>query len=255
MPEIQKLCGYVRVSTLKQVQFGVSIDSQKKKIMDYCQNNGFELTQMYSDEGISGKSLKRPGYAQLIKDCKAGLYQGVIFYDLDRASRSFIQLINDINILYRLGVKIISITKGEINLEDPESELMFHQMSAFAQYESRKISRRVKDNIYYCNSIGRHLHIAPFGYKKVKKKLEMDPKTSQTVNEMFNAYVTTDVNLIGLARQYRKTVRGMKIILSNPVYMGMVRNKKKVFKGTHIPLITEELFMRTRSKLDRLSRK
>jgi len=52
--EQKKAVGYIRVSTIIQVKEGESLSTQKQQIVDYAKNKGWELDDIYSDEGISG---------------------------------------------------------------------------------------------------------------------------------------------------------------------------------------------------------
>ena len=48
---------YVRVSTSKQVDDGISIDSQTNLLTEYCKNNGYEIYNVYIDAGKSGTNI------------------------------------------------------------------------------------------------------------------------------------------------------------------------------------------------------
>src|SRR6266516_4262402 len=69
-----KAIGYVRVSTEKQADFGVSIDAQQTKIRAMAVVQGAELVDVIIDAGESAKSLQRPGMARLLAlvDARAG---------------------------------------------------------------------------------------------------------------------------------------------------------------------------------------
>ena len=49
--------GYIRVSTEKQANEGVSLEAQEARINAWCVANGYELVQVYVDAGISGKKM------------------------------------------------------------------------------------------------------------------------------------------------------------------------------------------------------
>ncbi len=49
--------GYVRVSTQGQAKDGYSLAYQQDEIRSYCQEQGWNLIHMYSDEGISGAKV------------------------------------------------------------------------------------------------------------------------------------------------------------------------------------------------------
>ncbi len=61
-----KAVGYVRVSTEKQADFGVSLDAQTEKIRAMAVVQGVELSEIVVDAGESAKSLDRPGMVRLL---------------------------------------------------------------------------------------------------------------------------------------------------------------------------------------------
>ena len=83
-----KTVGYVRVSTDKQADQGVSLDAQAEKIRAMAFVHGAELLDIIVDGGESAKSLKRPGMAKLLALVDAGKVQAVIIAKLDRLTRS-----------------------------------------------------------------------------------------------------------------------------------------------------------------------
>src|ERR1039458_7365974 len=83
-----KTVGYVRVSTDKQADQGVSLDAQAEKIRAMAVVHGADLVDIIVDGGESAKSLKRPGMAKLLAMVDAGKVQTVIIAKLDRLTRS-----------------------------------------------------------------------------------------------------------------------------------------------------------------------
>ena len=67
-----KTIGYVRVSTDKQADRGVSLDAQAEKIRAMAVVHNAELLDIIVDGGESAKSLNRPGMARLLALVDAG---------------------------------------------------------------------------------------------------------------------------------------------------------------------------------------
>jgi DNA invertase Pin-like site-specific DNA recombinase len=51
---MKQAIGYIRVSTEKQANEGVSLEAQEAKIVSWCKANDYELVKVYVDAGISG---------------------------------------------------------------------------------------------------------------------------------------------------------------------------------------------------------
>jgi site-specific DNA recombinase len=80
--------GYVRVSTDRQAEQGVSLEAQEAKIRAMATVQGAELLEVIVDGGESAKSLNRPGLQRLLALINAGKAQAVIVAKLDRLTRS-----------------------------------------------------------------------------------------------------------------------------------------------------------------------
>ena len=83
-----KTVGYVRVSTDKQADRGVSLEAQAEKIRAVGVVHNAEFIDIIVDGGESAKSLNRPGMARLLAQVDAGEVKAVIIAKLDRLTRS-----------------------------------------------------------------------------------------------------------------------------------------------------------------------
>src|ERR1700693_3394611 len=70
--------GYVRVSTDRQAEQGVSLEAQEAKIRARATVQGAELLDVIVDGGESAKSLNRPGLQRLVALVNSGKVQAVI---------------------------------------------------------------------------------------------------------------------------------------------------------------------------------
>ena len=105
-----ELAAYGRVSTNKDDQLD-SLEHQKDFFSEYAKRNGHHLVQVYADEGISGKSLKkRDEFLRLMKDARLGLFEGVVVKDVSRFARNTVDFLQSIRELKALGINITFIT-------------------------------------------------------------------------------------------------------------------------------------------------
>src|SRR5258708_21386136 len=80
--------GYVRVSTDKQADHGVSLEAQEAKIRAMAVVQGAEIIELIVDGGESAKNLNRPGMERLLAMVEQGKVQTVIIAKLERLTPS-----------------------------------------------------------------------------------------------------------------------------------------------------------------------
>ena len=56
----------------EQIGDSVSIETQKMLLTAYCTNQGFEIVDIYIDDGYSGLNFNRPAFKRLINDLENG---------------------------------------------------------------------------------------------------------------------------------------------------------------------------------------
>jgi site-specific DNA recombinase len=90
---MKQAIGYIRVSTEKQANEGVSLEAQEARINAWCAANGYELVLPLSvDAGISGKKMEnRPELLKALSSMKKGM--ALVSYSLSRLARSTKDLI------------------------------------------------------------------------------------------------------------------------------------------------------------------
>ena len=98
---------YVRVSTEDQ-----SVNAQLQAISTFLASKTTSPTQIYQDQGYSGKNDKRPAFKMLLDDIKAGKVSTLIVYKLDRLSRSLTDLLGLLKTLQAYSTTFISISES-----------------------------------------------------------------------------------------------------------------------------------------------
>jgi site-specific DNA recombinase len=87
-----KTIAYLRVSTEKQADKGVSLDVQRAKVAAYATLYDLEVVEVIVDAGESAKSLDRPGLQRALGMLKAGTAEALLVVKLDRLTRSVVDL-------------------------------------------------------------------------------------------------------------------------------------------------------------------
>lgn len=85
---MRRVVGYIRVSSEGQATEGVSLDAQRVKLAAYCTAMDLELVGIEADEGVSAKTLRRPGLQRALGLLDAGTVDGLLVTKLDRLTRS-----------------------------------------------------------------------------------------------------------------------------------------------------------------------
>lgn len=239
---------YVRVSTQDQAQHGFSLDAQQDSLQNYAKALGYEIFKIYRDEGKSAKDLKRPEMQQMLKDAESGKFQAIFIYKLDRFSRSIKDLILTIDQLKTWGIDFISL-QDKIETASASGKLMFHIISAFAEFERNIIGDRTKFGMERKAKEGGFITKAPKGYKLLNKELVIDEEQSEEVKKIFEEYLNSSISLTQLAKKYGMTTSGIIKLLKNTTYIGKVKFAEQESQGAHGAIISKELFDKVQEKL------
>ncbi|MCY4381485.1 MAG: recombinase family protein [Proteobacteria bacterium] len=134
---------YYRVSTDKQ-----DLKSQKSGVDDWLQNceKKPDKIQIFEDEGISGKTERRPGLQAMLKVAYRGEIDTIVVYRLDRFSRNATTAIRLILDLDTAGVGFISVSQPVLNLghANPFRRTMLAAFAEIAEIERETITARVR---------------------------------------------------------------------------------------------------------------
>ena len=138
---LMKTVGYIRVSTDKQADRGVSLDAQAEQIRAMAVVQGGELIDIIVDGGESAKTLNRPGMTRLLALVDAGEVKAVIVAKLDRLTRSVKDLCTLLERFERRGVALVSVAES-LDTGSAAGRLVLNIMTAVSQWERRSVNGR-----------------------------------------------------------------------------------------------------------------
>ncbi|MDP2672300.1 MAG: recombinase family protein [Nanoarchaeota archaeon] len=241
---------YVRVSTQDQAQHGFSLNAQQESLENYAKALGYEIYKIFRDEGKSAKDLKRPEMIKMLADAEAKKFSAIFIYKLDRFSRSLKDLILTIDKLKEWGIDFVSL-QDRIETTSASGKLMFHIISAFAEFERNVIGDRTKFGMQRKAKEGGFITKSPKGYKLIDKLLVPDGN-GETISKIFQEFLDSDISLTQLAKKNNMTPAGMKKLLKNITYLGKIKFGGEISDGTHKPIISPSLFNKVQDKIKEL---
>lgn len=180
--------GYVRVSSAKQAEEGVSIEAQKEKIKQWIKLNDAKLIDIFEDNGITGKTTNRPGFQEalelVIKE-KAVL----ICYSLSRLSRSTKDMLQIGAKLEKAGAELVSLQE-QINTTTAAGKMVFRMLAVLNEFEIDLISERTKSALAYLKKQGKKTGgIVPFGWNVDETgKLHKNPSEQKVIKKIMNLH-------------------------------------------------------------------
>ena len=100
----ERVALYMRVSSEEQRDAG-TIQTQSDSLTRHAAACGFEVPEVYADDGVSGTIPlhERPEGRRLLEDAKEGKFQSVLVYKLDRLGRTQLGILDAADRLERLG--------------------------------------------------------------------------------------------------------------------------------------------------------
>jgi site-specific DNA recombinase len=195
---------YIRRSTDDEHQ-PFSLDAQRAALTKYVKAQpGWTIVVEYEDDA-SGATTERPGLKKAINAAKAGLYDILLVYRIDRFSRSVANLLDLVTILEQAGVAFSSATEP-IDTGGPFGRMILQLLAVFAEFERSIIIDRVKSGMTAKASKGKWAGgNRPYGYliDPDTQRLVPHPDEAPILREIFHLYTRDRLGTRAIARPGR----------------------------------------------------
>lgn len=232
MKKIIRVGGYARVSTEEQKKYGYSIDAQVDKIKKYCELKGYQLVDIFIDEGFTASNMKRPRLLDLLSSLDK--IDAIVFTRLDRFSRNVLEANKMLTTLQKNNVSMIAIEEEDINTTDADGLFMFNLKVSLAEREIKKTSERIRSVFEYKVKEGQAISgVTAFGYKIATidgiKRMVKDEEEAPIVIDTFNYFLKYQsirlvTDLINKKYDIRKSYQVYSKLLKNEIYTGVYRD-------------------------------
>ncbi|MHA2068184.1 MAG: recombinase family protein [Candidatus Thorarchaeota archaeon] len=141
---------YLRVSGQGQVN-GLGFDRQLETIQSFAKDNGYEIAQVFREEGISGTTdeMDRPAFQAMMVEILRNGAKTVIVEGLDRLAREY--RIQETLLIYLAskGVCLISARTGENVTQaidkDPMRKALVQVQGVFSELEKNLLVRKLRN--------------------------------------------------------------------------------------------------------------
>jgi DNA invertase Pin-like site-specific DNA recombinase len=175
---LMRAIGYVRVSTDKQADQGVSLEAQIEKVRAMATVHSAELIDVVVDAGESAKSLDRPGMEQVLEMVRAKTIDMVIVAKLDRLTRSVKDLAVLLELFQRRGVSLVSVVEA-LDTGSAAGRLLLNIMVSVSQWEREAIGERTRDAMRHKRAKLEWNGNAPYGYQVCSDRQHVEPNTTE----------------------------------------------------------------------------
>ena len=150
---IKRAALYLRVSTT-----GQTVENQERELREVASRAGWDIVEVYKDEGISGSKgrEKRPAFDAMLKDAVRRKFDLVASWSVDRLGRSLQDLVGFLSEIHGAGVDLY-LHQQAIDTSTPGGKAMFQMMGVFAEFERAMIVERVKSGMARARAGGKHM--------------------------------------------------------------------------------------------------
>ena len=231
---ITRVAIYTRVSSQEQAEKGTSLESQAEQLEAFCKAQKWEVFNQYTDGGFSGKDDKRPGLESLRRDSKAGYFEKVIVWRLDRLARNLRLILWLEAELREQDISLFSM-KEMVDTSTPIGRTVFQVLGLTAEWERESIITRTTTGRLQRLKEGHWAGgPAPFGYNydRETKNLVINEEEADVVRMVYNLYASGK-SLGAIAEQLTQALvsprgktskgwyrTGIRETLINPAYKG-----------------------------------
>ncbi len=253
--------GYIRVSTQKQGQTGVSLQEQRAAIERYAERHQLTIARWFEERETAAKR-GRPIFTTMLKLLKQRKAGGIIIHKIDRSARNLRDWA-DLGELIDAGVELHFATES-LDLNTRGGRLSADIQAVVAADFIRNLREETRKGFYGRLKQGVYPLPAPIGYvdRGAGKPKEPNNTTAPLIRQAFEMYATGNYTLRTLREELRRrglrnkngkvvSVNGLSAILNNPFYYGLMRIHKtnETFKGGHQPIVSRRLFQQVQDVL------
>lgn len=141
-PTPTRTVAYLRVSTDKQADHGVSLEAQRAKVEAYAALFDLDLVAIEVDAGVSAKSLGRPALDRALGMLRNGKADALLVVKLDRLTRSVRDLCDLVDDYFREGKYALLSVGEQVDTRSAAGRMVLNMLTVIGQWEREAIGER-----------------------------------------------------------------------------------------------------------------
>ena len=142
-----------------------SIQNQRKILQKAAKDKGYTDTIFFVDDGITGTTMKRPGFQKMLTAIEAGYISAVFVKDLSRLGRNYIEVGKLTEEFFPLhDIRLVAVSDGVDSNEGEDDFTPFKNI--MNEYYAKDISKKRRIVNKMKGNAGVPLSPPPYGYIK-----------------------------------------------------------------------------------------
>jgi len=264
MQEKLKYCLYARKSSESDERQTMSIDSQIKEMLTLAKREQINVVETKRESHSAKASGARPLFVEILKEIREEKYNAILTWAPDRLSRNAGDLGSLVDLMDQ--GKLLKIqTYSQSFTNSPNEKFLLMILCSQAKLENDNRGVNVKRGLKAKCEMGIRPGYAPIGYLNIMKndrirEIIVDEERAPFVTQMFEKVgnehysgrmIKRWLDRIGFTTRSGKQLALSKIYatLKNSFYYGEFEFSGTLYKGSHKPLISHDLFMKVQRQL------
>ncbi|MEK6250428.1 MAG: recombinase family protein [Actinomycetota bacterium] len=244
-----RAAGYVRVSSARQATEGLSLGEQESSIRAYVESQDWELTELFTDAGVSGRLTSRPSLDRLLATLPE--IDRIVVVSLDRLGRNAAGMLELYDRLEAAEVELVALRQN-IDTSNASGRMSRDLLTVLAKFETEQLGERVAATAEARAASGKHHGKPCYGYRSNGGELELVPVEVEIVRRIYKESaagrsqrkIAKGLNDAGIrAKQTRRwSPASVGAILRNVTYRGAIPWGDEEFDGIHEAIIKPALW-------------
>lgn len=245
----------------RQVQ---SLDDQIRVLKEFAKRENLHLKEVIQESRSAKLPGNRPEFTRLIRMVEDGKVDGILTWSVNRLSRN---LVDGGTVAHLLQTGKLQFVRTPERIYRPEDNVLIMAVeNGMATSYVQDLSRNVKRGMQGKCERGWYPGPAPMGYRNnpLTKEIEPDPVMFSIMRKGWEMILSRGYNVSDAHKEmvahglsaWRKGRFGPPVskaamfkAFDNPFYAGQIRYNGSIFKGNHIPMVSESEFAQAQAAM------